>query len=179
MSCTRSLFGCRAMASILSKLDAAADTRTEPELVDHDCHDARAEWSPDAGPLTTLLLTVRSHTDLIEEVSRNVLAAPYIRRLADVIVSRLSAGGAASNGVHLRLEQDARFQTRTSGGEHVRAPLKHCSTSAQWAALLEHKWTHRDMSHVRTCCAHLVIAPMPASYSSVGLSDAVTQLPLQ
>ena len=71
-----------------------------------------------ASDLTVFCLT-RSHTELIEEVSRNVLAAPRIQRLADIIVSRLSAAGAAINGVHLRLELDANFQTRVAGGETV------------------------------------------------------------
>ena len=64
----------------------------------------------------------RSHIDLIEEVSRNILAAPRIRHLADVIVSKLSAGGATFNGLHLRMEQDASVQTNGGGGEEVRNP---------------------------------------------------------
>ena len=66
------------------------------------------------------IIVCRSHTDEIEEVSRNLLAAPRIRGLAHRIVSRLSAAGPGFNGVHLRLEQDASFQSQAAGGEAVR-----------------------------------------------------------
>ena len=61
----------------------------------------------------------RSHTELIEEVSRNLRPAPRIRAAAEDIVARLTAGGAAFNGVHLRLEGDANFRTFTEGSTEV------------------------------------------------------------
>ena len=59
----------------------------------------------------------RSHTELIEEVSRNLRPAPRIRTTADAIVAGLTARGAAFNGVHLRVEADANFQTYANGTE--------------------------------------------------------------
>ena len=58
--------------------------------------------------------------DLVEEVSRNLRPAPPIQRAADAIVANLTAGGAAFNGIHLRLEADAGFKNLV-GGEEVRA----------------------------------------------------------
>ncbi len=62
----------------------------------------------------------RSGVDLVEEVSRNLRPAPRIRRAADAIVANLTAGGAAFNGIHLRLERDAGFKDLV-GGEEVGA----------------------------------------------------------
>ena len=50
----------------------------------------------------------RSHTELVEEISRNLRPAPYIQRLADKTVTRLTAAG-PFNGLHLRAEEDAHF----------------------------------------------------------------------
>ncbi len=61
--------------------------------------------------------------DLVEEVSRNLRPAPPIRRAADAIVGSLTAGGAAFNAIHLRVEQDAGFKNLV-GGEEVQALSK-------------------------------------------------------
>ena len=60
---------------------------------------------------------LRSHTELIEEVSRNLRPAPPICKAAAAIVTQLTARGAAFNGVHLRVEADANFQTYVDGDE--------------------------------------------------------------
>ena len=62
----------------------------------------------------------RSHTDLIEEVARNLRPAPAIRAAADVIVANLTAGGAAFNGIHLRMEADADYQHLAGDGDEAR-----------------------------------------------------------
>ena len=61
-----------------------------------------------------------SHTELIEEVSRNLRPAPRIREAADAIVGELTANGSVYNGVHLRVEADANFKTYADTAE-VRA----------------------------------------------------------
>ncbi len=67
-------------------------------------------------------MVYRSHTELIEEVSRNLRPAPRIRAVAEEIVSQLTAGGEAFNGVHLRVEGDANFQTFTGNSTEVLIP---------------------------------------------------------
>ncbi len=60
----------------------------------------------------------RSHTELIEEVARNLRPAPRIRTAATAVVAELTAReGSAFNGVHLRVEADANFQTYANGNE--------------------------------------------------------------
>ncbi len=54
---------------------------------------------------------------LLEEVARNLRPAPGIRVLADRMVAKLGR----FNGVHLRLEDDARYQDHM-GGQDVRMP---------------------------------------------------------
>ncbi len=65
-------------------------------------------------------LLSRSQTELIEEVARNLRPAPAIRTAADAIVAALTAGGAAFNGIHLRMEADADFQD-AGGGDEARS----------------------------------------------------------
>ena len=59
----------------------------------------------------------RSHTELIEEVSRNLRPAPRIQQAAATVVAELTARGAVFNGVHLRVEADADFQRYANGAE--------------------------------------------------------------
>ena len=54
----------------------------------------------------------------VEDVARNLRPAPHIQTLVDKVVSKLSADG-PFNGVHLRLEDDARYQD-LMGGQEVR-----------------------------------------------------------
>ena len=56
----------------------------------------------------------------MEDVARSLRPAPRIQALVDRIVSGLSADG-PFNGVHLRLEDDARYQD-LMGGQEVRFP---------------------------------------------------------
>ena len=64
------------------------------------------------------LMVLRSHTELIEEVARNLRPAPRIRTAATAVVAEVNArGGPAFNGVHLRVEADANFQTYATGTE--------------------------------------------------------------
>ncbi len=55
---------------------------------------------------------------LLEEVARNLRPTPAIRALADRMVAKLGP----FNGVHLRLEDDARYQDHM-GGQDVRLPV--------------------------------------------------------
>ena len=66
----------------------------------------------------------RSHTQLIEEVSRNLRPAQRIQQTADAIVSKLTADGAVYNGVHLRAEADAEFKNYYGLTDEVRAPSR-------------------------------------------------------
>ena len=58
----------------------------------------------------------RGHTDLVEDVSRNLRPAPRIRTLVDAIVARMSAKG-PYNGLHLRAEEDARMWDQYGSAE--------------------------------------------------------------
>ena len=63
------------------------------------------------------MMVRRSHSELVEEVARNLRPAPRIRTAAMAVVAELTARGAAFNGVHLRVEADANFQTYANGTE--------------------------------------------------------------
>ncbi len=129
------------------------------------------------------MLADRSHTDLIEEVSRNVLAAPRIRRLADVIVARLSASGATFNGVHLRLEQDANWQDRIAGGQMVRTPRfprKSAERTALWVRCVQSQMvdTVCTFCQQRSYCK-CVTKPIQYCLMSTAAAAAVPPWPCQ
>jgi hypothetical protein len=57
----------------------------------------------------------------VTEVARSLRFAPELHALADRILSELTEGGAAPfNGLHLRIEKDARDWATIMGGQQVR-----------------------------------------------------------
>jgi hypothetical protein len=73
----------------------------------------------------------RSHTELVEEISRNLRPAPHIQRLADTIVARLTAEG-PYNGLHLRAEEDAHFWDQYKSRE-VSCVEGHAQVVRRWS----------------------------------------------
>ena len=69
----------------------------------------------------------RSHTELVEEIARNLRPAAHIQRLADKIEARLMATG-PYNGLHLRAEADAHFWDHYTGSQ---VQVKGCAL-AEW-----------------------------------------------
>lgn len=71
-------------------------------------------------PCSFFMLRTLSDLRLVSRVARSLTFAPRLHELADRIVDGLTAGGTrAFNGVHLRIEKDARDWAMIMGGSQV------------------------------------------------------------
>lgn len=88
---------------------AAAGTASHPKCL------------PDPAPAPFFLFLRRSNLRVVTEVAKSLEFSPLIHAMADRIIEGMTAGGAHDyNGVHLRIEKDARDWAMIMGGQQVR-----------------------------------------------------------
>lgn len=71
-------------------------------------------------PCSFFMLRTLSDLGLVSGVARSLAFAPALHALADRVVDEMTRGGVLPfNGVHLRIEKDARDWAMIMGGEQV------------------------------------------------------------